>query len=162
MFKSFNVFLFSGVGMNDEWSAGINLRRTEKNETVVGASAEYKNNGLEAGIGVSHNLTNGESELNGKFGFERFGGVRPRIRTTKHGVERSVEPYGLLGKMPSYASTAASIIGGIFAGTSALDLYTKNINGVPEPYKALGIAVAVGAAVAVGLKMLFNYFGRKN
>lgn len=162
MFKSFNVFLSSGVNMNDEWRVGADLRKTGNDETLVGASAEYKRDGLEAGIGVSHNLTKGETDLTCKLGSERFGGVKPRVRVTKHSVEMNVEPYGPLKKIPSYATTAASIIGGILAGKSALDLYTQNVHSVPEPYKAVGLAVAVGALAAFGLKMLFNYLGRKN
>jgi hypothetical protein len=162
MFKSFNVFLSSGVNVNDEWRAGVDLRKTGKNETIVGTSVEYKKDNFEAGIGVSHNLTTGESEVNGKLGNKRLGGVAPRVRFTDRGIDMNVEPYGLLKKVPSYATTAASIIGGIFAGKSALDLYTQNSHSVPEPYKPLGLAIGVGLLVAFGLKMLFNYLGRKN
>jgi len=78
--------------------------------------------------------------------------ARADYRRSKENESNSLNLYKNQRSLSDYVSAA----GGIF--TSALSFYT---NSDPEPYRS-ALAVSLGFLVAVGLRLLFNYFERKN
>jgi len=162
MFKFFNVFLSSGTSMDNEWSGELNagIEKTKKKEVLGKIEGRIEKDEIEAAGHAHYDFDQGKAAVGATFGIKKIGGLNFSAKNSPDGWRGSIEPYGPIAKLPRYAATAASLAGGYVAGIGAMNLYTS-VNAAPEPYKPLAVGLIVGGLFALGLKLLFNYLGRK-
>jgi len=147
----FNVFLNSGSSPNSEWYGGLNLEETNKREKVVSGKADYSRNNLQTSVGGFANLSRRYGEIKGRIGYKRFGGLKFRNHFSE---QDSSTTLGLYGKLPNYVAAAGGILTSV---ASALSLYTNS----SSEYRT-AVAIGIGTLVTIGLKLLFDYLGRRN
>jgi len=137
--------------MDEEWKINVGLEQRKKEGKIISAEARYEKDGIETSISGNSHLDEKYTELKGRIGSTKFGGIELRGNIGKN-IEGSIGLYGKLKHLPNYVSIGLGVLSG-------LDLYLSS-QLVPEPYKTPA-SILMGI-ITVGIaKLFFNYLGRK-